>query len=114
MIEEKDDVSFAELERIDGFKGDKTMGRNEFNIVFWSGLSEAGVNALVELIAEDLVDPVPCNQIVYLIDGAYQELPIATEIRKYPTPHWIPLVFRRTRKERSLVLKDSKPARKKA
>jgi hypothetical protein len=92
-------VSFAELgQYIDGFKaapGDPAMEiAFEGNIILWTGLSQAAVEAIEELKAEGKLHLMPGSVLSYLIDGASLQLPIAKQARKYSKPHWLPVFFR--------------------
>lgn len=89
----KGGVSFVQLEhRIEGFSGDLMWGV-EGNIFFWFSLSQEAINALESLNKEGLIELKPTQLLVYLIDGAIPDAPIAKQHRKYKSPHWLPIVF---------------------
>ena len=101
---ENDHVSFAELSRkwpdhfdVPGaayeyvISGDGPGGRGGFdNIVLWAGMSEVGVEAINLVRKDERVELKPAHQLVYLIDGGALRLPIATGMRRYKEPHWLP------------------------
>jgi hypothetical protein len=92
----RDSVSFAELGReIEGFRGDHEMVFADRNIVIWSGVSEAALDALTQIRAEGEYELAPCAVLVYLVDGAFLKYPLAKRAITYKTPHWLPCVWRR-------------------
>jgi len=94
MVRELDYVSFVNLSKIEGFKGDRTWAIPG-NIVFWSGMSEEAIRAMQELVMDDLIHGVTANPLVYVIDGMYLDFPLATSIhRQYKKPHWYRVTFR--------------------
>ncbi len=85
-----DGVSFAELSRIKGFKGEFNFGYPEKNIYLWFNCSQSAVDALTELKDKDIIEFKPCDILVYHADGLIQKAPIAKQIRKYSKKRWLP------------------------
>ncbi len=108
MVEEKDHVTFAEVETLDGAKGNVGIGANSpsasARIIYWEGLSEAAVEAVRGLMKSDSpVGFVLCNPVSYVIDGKALALPIAhpTQLEKRAArsfreikDFWLPLYLR--------------------
>jgi hypothetical protein len=100
LIRERDNVTFAELSRLDGFKhavkgkGFCVSVENYPNIIYWLGMSEEAVDALCELREEKKIQHVPTTPITYLIDGETLRLPLAKQARQYKDLHWLPVVLR--------------------
>jgi hypothetical protein len=99
-VTKSDWVSFAQLQRLDGFKaadGEPALEitHGDFqNIVLWRGLTQAAADALRELRAEDKIHWMPGAWVSYLGDGAVPRLPIAKRARHYAKPHWLPVFYR--------------------
>jgi hypothetical protein len=94
----RDHVSFAELSRIEGFRGDLQMMANAdrvSNVVIWGGVSRAAIEALEIIRKEGEYELAPASFMTYLIDGVTLNLPIAKQIRHYKNPHWAPMVLSR-------------------
>jgi len=97
LISSRQHVSFTELTRaIDGFKGDLMMllGHDR-NIVLWPWCSNAGIDALVELLSAKRIHLHPASDFTYMIDGDYPALPRVNRPPKegYKEPHWFPVCF---------------------
>ncbi len=87
-------ISFAELKLIDGFSGQKCIHPEGFdNVVIWNGVSQEFVDAFAALTASGDIEVKSCSVIVYFCDGESLPLPVAKSIRKYKTPHWLPVTF---------------------
>lgn len=88
-------ISFVELERIDGFKGDFEMLLEPKNIIFWQGINQVAITAINELLEEKRIVCYPSSVLVYLFDGKQMNLPICNKIsfKKYKNPRWLPVVF---------------------
>jgi hypothetical protein len=87
-------VTFVELCRsIEGFAGDLDVGILDKNIVFWSGVSNAGMDAIIQLSEEGKLKITPTSTLCYFIDGGALNLPIVKQGRSYKKPHWLPVVF---------------------
>jgi len=91
LVRRQRNVSFVELERIEGFGGGKLELGLEGNFVLWTGLTPEAVAALDEL--RGFIYPRPAHLLVYLHDGQGLDLPIAKSARHYKKPHWLPVVF---------------------
>ena len=89
-------VTFAEFSHHFGadFQGDiaMCMASNE-NIVLWSGMSKAFLDALSSLLADGVIKMTPTEPLVYFIDGLAPTLPVVKRRYKYKTPHWLPVAF---------------------
>jgi hypothetical protein len=90
-------VSFVELMEIDGFAGDCEVGRSEYNIVYWVGVSLEASNILKRLLIEGVFHFAPTDPLVYLIDGCTLRLPLVKSATKYKTPHWCPVALNKGR-----------------
>lgn len=91
------DVSFAGIMQIGAWThGDIQWELGESNVVLWAGMSDALVAALQALRDENAINLVPCSSLVYVIDGALLQLPLAKRIPKrgYAEPHWAPCVLK--------------------
>jgi hypothetical protein len=88
----KDHVSFAELSRLPGFKGDYSLSSADFpNIIWWVNMSEGAIDTLTRLRKEGVFHFHPANPLIYLIDGCSLTLPIVKRVVNYKTPHWAPV-----------------------
>lgn len=97
MVKEKPGTSFAELARIDGVPGDfniKWEPEDGSNIILWSGVSQAAVAAIHQLVKEKLIEIQSSSLLVYLIDGCTLSLPVAKSIRHFKRPRWLPVTFK--------------------
>lgn len=89
-------LSFAEIEReVPGFKGDLALvfGKHD-NVVLWTQVSDAGIEALGELLKAAQIEFHPCELLVYLVDGAVPQLPLAKRVKAYAKPHWLPVTVK--------------------
>jgi hypothetical protein len=93
----RDNVSFAELSRIEGFSGHLEWIMYPSNIVLWGGMSRAAFEALQVIRDEDEYEIVPTTALTYLLEGKQLTYPVAEQVRDYPEPHWCPVVFQRRR-----------------
>jgi hypothetical protein len=85
-VYDTDHVSFAELGNRfgDHFKGgDREISKGE-NIIVWSGMSQEGAQAIVELLEEGIVALAPASTLIYLCDGAMPSLPIVKRLTHEP------------------------------
>ena len=57
------------------------------NIVYWSGLSEAGADAMK--VAKEQLRFAPTPTLTYLIDGTALDMPLAKKVGQYKKPHWL-------------------------
>lgn len=93
-------VSFVELERIAGpnHKGHhavtKDMPKGGF-VVFWEGVSEDFVQAIILMLARKVVYVWPTQLLVYLVDGKVINRPTLTRLpsRALKEPKWVPMCF---------------------
>lgn len=101
FVRQRDHVSFAELTQqladVLPVKGRMAITlSNDPNFLFWAGASPEFADLLTGLLARKLLVPVPCAPLVYLIDGAMLNFPIAKRLPAggYTTEHWCPVVLR--------------------
>lgn len=96
FVKETASVSFVELQRHlgDAARGDLAWSpATRPNFVFWAGMSEEFIDAIVGLLREGQLIAKPTTLLVYVIDGSYLDLPVAKGNYRYKKPHWVPLVF---------------------
>ena len=93
-------VSYAEIERVfeaNGYeyKGNiETVSNHNENVVFWCGWSKQAFELLNELIRANLIERVPCEPLVYLIDGKSLTYPPLTgRTKNLKKIHWLPCIF---------------------
>jgi hypothetical protein len=95
-IRKNGDASFANLDRLLGerCKGDLCW---EFgnNVILWFGMSHEFCETLREMKLKGEIEIVPCQPLIYLIDGAFPNAPIAKRptSKGYKKEHWLPVVF---------------------
>ena len=94
-VRQYDYVSFAELDRLDGFRGNCMWGVAARNIWFWFSLSPEAAAALTELLEEGQIELAPGTFLTYIIDGQWPSVPMAKRVRHtYKEPRWCPVVLR--------------------
>jgi hypothetical protein len=91
--ERGDNVTFAELSRMDGASGHYVFELGE-NVVCWSGISKELCDALRDLREADRIHFASTSHLTYLIDGATLNLPLVKRVRAYRKPHWLPVVVK--------------------
>lgn len=93
LISKRGGVSFVELERINGFKGDYNWCIKN-NIFLWNEMSHEAVLAILGLINSKEIVMKASVPLVYMHDGATINLPIAKKLNfNYKTKRWFPVVF---------------------
>lgn len=97
FIKKRKHVSFVELrENIKDFQGERSMWINEEegeNILLWGSLSQQSIDNLQKLLTEKKIVGVPCEPMVYVLDGSISRIPVAKKRKHYKTPHWLPIYF---------------------
>ncbi len=96
FVGDRGNVSFAELRQAFPQLAGGTLNlvlQNYPNIVLWCRLSNAGCDALSELLDDGRLEVRGCTPLVYHIDGAIPDLPLAKQKRHYKEPHWLPVVL---------------------
>lgn len=89
----KGGVSFVELSReVPGFKGDNWI-KTDKNWIFWSNISDEAAQTLLDLENENLIKKIPCQSIIYIMDGGWIDLPLVKSDRTYKKPHWLPVTY---------------------
>jgi len=89
-------VTFAQLDRIDGFGGTLGLmldGPRMSNVCLWPALSREAIDAITELRASQAVEVKSTSILTYLLDGRTPGMPIAKRARHYKTERWLPVVF---------------------
>jgi hypothetical protein len=61
--------------------------------MLWPNLSKEAVAVLRDLISSGEICAKPTCILTYAIDGATLNMPLATQLRNYKTPRWLPVVF---------------------
>jgi len=80
LVTTRGDVTFVELDRIEGFSGgDLEISINSeqaSNIILWQRLTREAVDALNELQQAKRIHQLPASILSYLVDGATLRLPL--------------------------------------
>lgn len=94
FIDSSAHVTFAELMRIEGFRGDYEYGiAGKYNIVWWSSMSSEAIQAMEELKNEKRIVAGVAHVLCYLADGEILNLPVKGNNRANKKPQWVPLHF---------------------
>lgn len=95
FIKKRKHVSFVELrENIKDFEGDRSWWLGDLeNILLWGSLSQQSIDNLQQLLKEYKIEGIPCEQLVYIVDGSISRIPVAQKPKNYKTPHWLPIYF---------------------
>jgi hypothetical protein len=83
-------LSFFELSRIAGFSGDQTIQIEDKNIYIWHDCSSEAIEAIFQLISEQLIKMMPSSAEVYTVDGFVPKFRVAKQDRHYRSPRWKP------------------------
>lgn len=101
LIVKRDHVTFVEIERtlqsLIPTKGRIALEIGSHpNLILWSGMSQDWADVMKEVQATGLVTIEPASLLVYMIDGAVPDMPVAKRLPKggYATEHWAPVCFR--------------------
>ena len=88
-------VTFVELLRfLPYLSGDlKLYQDDQPTIVLWDGVSQACIDAIAVLRAENLISLERVNPFAYLLDRFVPQMPIATARRRYKELRWWPTTF---------------------
>lgn len=87
-------LTFVELlQYLPYLNGEFAYINRDSNIVFWVGVSEECISALIELTDLGAIYPSSTLPLTYLIDGRVPNFPVAKSNRKYKKPHWAPITF---------------------
>jgi hypothetical protein len=96
-IQEKGDVSFAELENV--FRGFTSPGDDGCafeignNLILWTGMSEEAFAMIEGLFLEKAIDFKTSSQLVYLLNGRTLNLPLAKQRKSYKDLRWLPVTI---------------------
>lgn len=101
-INQYDNVTYAELCQIPGFEGEYIHHvPGSENLILWPDISKQAAHAIDELIREKQIQLASAHYLTYMADGMIPKLPFAKNINyKYKTPHWLPVIFKRTGDEK--------------
>lgn len=98
----RDNVTWAELSRIEGFSGGgitwAISSEQLSNIVIWVDMTRDAVDAMDTIIKEGEYEITSTDPLIYLIDGSMLNMPIAESKRHYKKAHWCPTIFKRKRR----------------
>lgn len=94
-IRERPTATFANLtEAIHEFDGALAMAHAQFpNVILWPALSQNAIDALNALMAEGEIVMTGASQLSYFMDGKRPALPVATGLKAYKSPRWLPVCF---------------------
>lgn len=85
-------VTFAELQRLQGFEGNRTLYLDPgCSVIGWTEVSDDAQDALKELLLAERIVIVPSDPMAYLYDGEALAPSVAEEVRKHDEPHWYPV-----------------------
>jgi hypothetical protein len=94
-VQEKGDVSFAELENTFSGFSDPTDDGCAFeignNLILWTGMSREVFDLIEELFLEKAIDFRTSSHLVYLLNGRTLSLPLAKQRKSYKDPRWLPV-----------------------
>lgn len=94
-LRNNDLVTFVELlARFPEMQGDQWMAKDNPNLVVWDGLTDAGIDAIQELLTEKRAFFWVVPPSVYVAQGVTLTLPIATR-GDYTDRHWMPVALHR-------------------
>jgi hypothetical protein len=101
-VEERDYVTFAELQRNLGEYRDLTgpwAVEACPNGILWAGMSEEFQQAFRKLREQERIKIESVGPLCYLIDGMLPSIPVAKrgprdKVKGYANPHWIPVCLR--------------------
>ncbi len=104
LILSRGNVTFAELDSVEGFRGIIVhffnVGDLNAEVILWEGVSREASDALDELLTDRVIAASTCNSFLYLIDGLSLKLPVlppSMASRKAPfrklRTYWAPLQF---------------------
>lgn len=86
-------VSYTDLMKIDGFKGDIRHGNEEYNIFLWFNCSDEAIKVMQELLSEDKIAIKETTSIAYQNDIFKPKHPVAKQQRKYKKARWWPVLY---------------------
>lgn len=99
-IRKNDEVSYAEIEWLFEKNGYNYKGNvgiysdvND-NVIFWQGWSKQAFKILSELMKDNLIERIPCEALIYLIDGKGLTYPVLHSYSNLKSVHWLPCVFK--------------------
>jgi hypothetical protein len=96
-VQEKGDVSFAELENI--FRGFSDLADDGCafeignNLILWTGMSKEAFTLIEGLFLEKAIDFRTSSHLVYLLNGRTLSLPLAKQRKSYKDPRWLPVTI---------------------
>ena len=78
-------------------EGEFAMGQLDFNVLYWTNLSDELSEVVEELLREKKLFYHPSDHFKYLIDGCTLQMPIMKRMPPkggYKRPHWLPVCLR--------------------
>lgn len=97
LVEHRQYVTFVEimnlLESYMPVQGDREFGPPDYqNLIMWTGGTSELFKVVGELMQAERIFAHPSISMVYALDGAMPNLPVATKTT-HKTPHWYPVTF---------------------
>ena len=97
LVRSERQVSFVQITRLQGARGDRALVAGDTNVVLWDGLSQEAIDAIAGLRRDGLIEYVPTSVQTYVLDGARLKMPLAKSgaamKQGYKKPHWLPVVI---------------------
>lgn len=95
FVRERDFVTFAALhKRFAGDAREETEIALPGNRVIWAGLPKPVIDAVLELLREEVLAAVPGSKGAYKRDGRVLALPVERRPPPHPEPRWFPVLLR--------------------
>jgi hypothetical protein len=91
------DATFVRFSRLKGFDGDHGFafeGASFSNMVIWDGMSIEAIHAIRALEQSGECHLWPCKPLLYAFDGSALSYPVATQLRHYKSPRWLPCLLK--------------------
>lgn len=85
--------TFKEFMEVPGFKGNVGAESQTHNLFFWFNCTDESIEALKELLTENVIRFKPTNWKTYEADKGIPGYPLGEDGNKYKTPHWKPVAI---------------------
>lgn len=95
MLAQSEYLTFIELAAIDGFRGELEMLNPELNVVVWAGMSQEAIEAVVTLLAAEVIVFESVDREVYGDAADAPVYPVAQKRRHYANTRWLPVAIDR-------------------
>ena len=98
-IKKNGETTFPELEFFFNGLGHDWRGNTDItagvysNIIFWNGWNRETAAIVTELFNEKRITVSVADMIDILLGGKALPFPLAKQLMKYKTPHWLPVVL---------------------